>query len=310
MQARLLWKDLRQFGPAWVVLALAGLGGFGLAIYYAETAEARSVALWIVALGCTCLYALAVGSAALAGEREGGTMGWLDTLPVPRRVLWGSKAVFGVASTLVLAVVLFGVAAMRLELGEVPGSENVGRLGVILGVVVVLLEGVGWGLVWSAMLSNVVAAAALAVLCFLSLTASPGLDPRGLAEEWPVRLMLAVVTGGVSLWVFTRVGPPRREWSLRGGRRRRAAVGVGDSTGAAEIIKPRRGDAADAAAGVAGVAAGSRHGLASDRDRPDFSQCLESVSILDEPLWQRWSGAGRGGEHSCGLDRGADALRR
>ena len=74
--------------------------------------DVRSGALTPAALGWAVLYAFAAGAAAFAGERESKTLGFLDALPVARRTLWLGKATFALASTLGLALVLAGLAAL------------------------------------------------------------------------------------------------------------------------------------------------------------------------------------------------------
>ncbi len=78
---------------------------------------------------------------------------------------------------------------------------------------VIVLDVLGWGLFWSALLRNALAAAALAV-CTTGL-AVPIVDTglnlaRPYGDEWPIELGLAIVTTIASAGLFVKLGPPRR----------------------------------------------------------------------------------------------------
>jgi hypothetical protein len=154
MYARLWWKDARQFWPIWVFLALAAAVVQGLLLYFGGR-DARQGALGFSALICASLYAFAVGAAAFAGEREMGTLRLLDILPVDRWVVWASKVSFAVVTTLALALVLLAAAALNTERWN--GRE--------LDFGMMVLVALGWGLFWSAILSNALTAAVTAICC-------------------------------------------------------------------------------------------------------------------------------------------------
>ena len=78
MYLRLWWKDARQFWPIWTFLILAAAALQGLVLHYGDPSARHFGGLGIVALGWATLYACAVGSAAFAGERESGTLRFLD----------------------------------------------------------------------------------------------------------------------------------------------------------------------------------------------------------------------------------------
>src|SRR5271163_327314 len=111
MYASLWWKDARQFGPIWVFLALCAAGVQWLFLYFLGQ-DAVHGALGISALICASLYAFATGSAAFAGERETGTLRFLDILPADRRVVWTAKVSFAVVTTLALTLMLTSMAAL------------------------------------------------------------------------------------------------------------------------------------------------------------------------------------------------------
>ena len=115
MYMRLWWKDARQFWPIWVFLALAAAVMQGLVVHYAGPEVPREASWARLALCWTALYAFAVGAAAFAGERETGTLRFLDILPASRRVVWAGKVSFALVTTLALAGVLLLMAALGSE---------------------------------------------------------------------------------------------------------------------------------------------------------------------------------------------------
>ncbi len=171
MYARLWWKDARQFWPIWVFLVLAAAVVQMMAVVV-RGSDVNSVtfgALAIWAMCWTCLYALAVGAASFAGERETGTLRLLDTIPISRARVWAGKVSFGLVTTLALAFVLLLVAF----LGAVSSPENVlvgiepsFQLRMQVGTLfIVALQSLGWGFLCSAMLNNAVTAAIAAIFC-------------------------------------------------------------------------------------------------------------------------------------------------
>jgi hypothetical protein len=168
MYMRLWWKDARQFWPIWVFLALAAAVTQGLVLNYAGP-DARHGALGVLAWGWTCLYAFVVGAAAFAGERETGTLRLLDILPAPRTVVWSGKVSFALGTTLALAGTLLGMAALGTDRWGPQDDAFALRFGVSLGVMV--LHALGWGLFFSAILSNALFAA-IASICFTGLSSS------------------------------------------------------------------------------------------------------------------------------------------
>ena len=93
MYARLWWKDARQFWPIWLVLIVAAAVTQWMMLIFVG-GSARFGGLGISALIWASLYALAVGAAAFAGERETGTLTLLDHLAADRSVVWAGKVSF------------------------------------------------------------------------------------------------------------------------------------------------------------------------------------------------------------------------
>jgi hypothetical protein len=161
MFLRLWWKDARQFWPMWAFLAALVAFYQYIIVYYHHDRATETVFLPL-ALFWSGVYALAAGSAAFAGERETRTLGFLDAIPVPRRVLWNSKASFAFVSTLGVAIVL----AILAESATTRGShQGIGTWEAIVAFTPIVVESLCWGLFWSSFLPNALFAASLSIAC-------------------------------------------------------------------------------------------------------------------------------------------------
>src|SRR4051794_38602442 len=119
---RLWWKEALQFWPIWVVLVVTAAALEWLALRYGPPGL-REGALYPLAVAWASLYAVAVGAAAFAGEREAGTLALLDAMPVSRPLLWGGKVSFALVTTALLTLGLVGLAALG---SQAPGSRPFG----------------------------------------------------------------------------------------------------------------------------------------------------------------------------------------
>ncbi len=210
MLARLCWKEFRMFWPLWAFVGLAAVGFQWLLLETVQT-QAQTGILIVAALGWTALYAAAVGAAAFAGERENGTLSWLDTLPVSRPTLWTGKVLFGLVSTLVLAILLVVFAALgteRLDAARLSRGVILGSLGVIV------LESLAWSLFWSSLLKNVLVTAVLGIssvgMMGVLTTGDVGLvDFQRLSDQVLVRLAGVAIAFAISYVSVVR-RPQRR----------------------------------------------------------------------------------------------------
>jgi len=216
MYARLWWKDARQLWPIWAFLALAALAAQWLALRYWST-TIQQTSLVMLAIMWTSLYAIACGAAAFAGEREVGTLMLLDITPVPRRVVWSGKLSFALVTTLVLVSLLLAMAA----LGTPPEMSSISAQPLtpwdVASLLVIVLEALGWGLFWSALLRSALSAAVVAIFCtglssiylLVRLDAAMGEHPEALRPlaVWP--LGVALIAIAASHVLFTRSGLPR-----------------------------------------------------------------------------------------------------
>jgi hypothetical protein len=222
MIARLWWKESRQFGPIWVLLVLVALATQWLVLSNLHE-EARGGQLLVLAVAWTVLYAIAVGSAAFAGEREAGTLTLLDALPVGRRLLWRGKASFALVSTLALGLLLAALAGLSTTHWK---PEGFGWITLPLGAAALIGMAVAWGLFWSALSVSALLAAVLSVVCTV-LALKLVLDlVSGQATQWfdelqmqafgrstPWLIGVAAVTATVSARVMAR--RPRRSGANR-----------------------------------------------------------------------------------------------
>lgn len=225
MLARLWWKEARQFWPIWLFLVLLAVGCQWALLRFLG-ADARSGTLGALALAWTCLYGCAAGAAAIAGERENRTLTFLDTLGLSRPAFWGGKASFAVLSTLGLGAVLFGIAALGTDRWETSG---VGLGVVVAACAVMLLEVVGWGLLWSSVVNNPLTAAILTLFCLViipvAVEGSRDGSAPALVSAAPWRLAVTAAALAVSYAVVVRGEP--------GGRTRREARRV-------VVLEPRK----------------------------------------------------------------------
>src|SRR5262245_41632889 len=236
MLSRLWWKEVRQFWPIWVFLTLAAVVTQVLVLYYFGK-DARTGILVVFAMGWTCLYAFAVAAAAFSGEREARTLSLLDTLPVTRWKVWVAKWSFALLTTIGLGLGLLSIAWLGTQRWEI-GPTSFGWA--VFAGLVILVEVVGWGLFWSALLKSALAAAVLAICT--TMLAIPVLDvirnlDRELSMARPVQLAVAVAATLASALFFIRSGPPRRPVLGRAFRVRR--VRRAESPDEAEALVPR-----------------------------------------------------------------------
>src|SRR6185437_6357073 len=110
----LLWKEYREHRAIWLTLTVGGgTCLFGLARLMESDSlmtyhDGVREPLQGLAVLLTWTYGLVCGSILLAGEREEGTMTFLDMLPMRRLQLWLLKCLIGVVLFLGQVAVLTG----------------------------------------------------------------------------------------------------------------------------------------------------------------------------------------------------------
>ncbi|WP_406700631.1 hypothetical protein V5E97_17685 [Singulisphaera sp. Ch08] len=153
---------------------------------------------------------MVTASAAFAGEREAGTLGLLDALPVDRKVLWLGKTTFALASTLGLSLIMLILGYLgSTDLQDLPGkSEFIGHYGTLL------FESVAWGLFWSSLVGNPMVAGALALFCVgeVSYIASGGAKIEFISDSViPARVVMGALALAAS--AVATVWRPRVGWT-------------------------------------------------------------------------------------------------
>jgi hypothetical protein len=161
--SRVLWKEYREQRSVWLTLALLAVLALVIpASVFAPHGWASESnlleALRVVALVLAWTHGLVCGAMLLAGEREAGTLTFLDTLPVPRANLWRRKALSGALFVLAQVAVLGGLG-IGLGLVEAPVEVAAG----LLFLTVLALAGFAWGLLFSATTRTAMGAIGLAL---------------------------------------------------------------------------------------------------------------------------------------------------
>jgi ABC-type transport system involved in multi-copper enzyme maturation permease subunit len=128
MIASLAWKEYREQRRIWLTIALlAGVLIFAALEYPIGRAGPGPQLLTLITICFTLSigYGLVVGALLIAGERESGTLDFLDTSAGRRLTIWATKTIVGAAGVLVLSVVLAAVLVWRGVSGSlwVPALE-------------------------------------------------------------------------------------------------------------------------------------------------------------------------------------------
>jgi hypothetical protein len=158
MTGALLWKEYRDQRAVWVTMvASAALFLVGVA-QLADTEATRLEASRVVAVAFAWGYGLVCGALLLAGEREAGTLTFLDLLPASRMQLWAAKGLGGVLLVL-LQVAAVGAIGYGFRLVQGPFEVAVG----VILLVLLGLHGLAWGLWAGSVGRNVLNSVGLAV---------------------------------------------------------------------------------------------------------------------------------------------------
>jgi len=175
MTAALLWKEYRQQRSLWLAMVVvAGLLVTSIASvlglpggWDAPDLNLQSL-LNGVLLCLAAIYGVVSGALLLAGEKEEGTLPFLDNLMGQRRPLWSRKLLAGVCLTLSQAVAMVGVASAL-------GFASWERAIVLTALT---LNALAWGMLTGALWRNVL----LAALVGIALTAFAQLLPVAMQE--------------------------------------------------------------------------------------------------------------------------------
>jgi ABC-type transport system involved in multi-copper enzyme maturation permease subunit len=228
MTPSLVWKEYREQRSFWVALALVSVLALvgstwllslqGLSVDRDLTAGLQSLA---VLLAWT--HGLVCGALLLANEREGGTLSFLDQLPLTRWQLWRAKCLSGAGLT------LGQIAVLLVSVRIVQGSREGDSWSLVLVELLVSgLFGLAWGMLFSSFTRNVLNGIGLALLTGIfayPVVAIPVASVIALAPEQKngiVEALVALVAGAMSVapligsaLIFTRPDRLRRGSRVR-----------------------------------------------------------------------------------------------
>jgi ABC-type transport system involved in multi-copper enzyme maturation permease subunit len=208
-----VWKEVREQGLIGLTLVVLGSGVLAGAAALADPPAATAPPADVVrhlGLGLLATLMLAVtagvvcGGAVFAAEREAGTMGFLDALPVSRGRLWAAKLVAGLGLAAAQIGLLVAVAA---ALGLVPTAGWARAVGVFA------LVAFAWGAFGSTVARTTLGSVGVAIpaavvtavwvmlgVMLLSRSPATGIRPT---EALAFLVLMFVIPVGLSARVFT-----------------------------------------------------------------------------------------------------------
>lgn len=162
----LMWKEYRDHRLIWLTMAVVNIALLLLLMSVAQMAgfgprdDNLMMPLGPAAVLLVWAYGMLAGSMMLAGERETGTLAFLDILPVTRFNVWIAKTLIGLALLGGQVVVLsVSLAALR----DTTYSDPL-LWPYVLSMMMMGLIGLAWGLLFSAGGENVLRVIGMAIL--------------------------------------------------------------------------------------------------------------------------------------------------
>jgi ABC-type transport system involved in multi-copper enzyme maturation permease subunit len=166
--ASLAWKEYREQRPIWLTIALlAAVLIFGVLesmtpIGPAPPGTAKAHTLITICFALSIGYGLVVGALLIAGEREAGTLDFLDVSAGRRLTIWTTKTIVGAAGVLILSLILAGILVWLGALWSISVQAlEVGRWGWLRELPLWSLYAFAAGFLASATSRNVLRAAGL-----------------------------------------------------------------------------------------------------------------------------------------------------
>lgn len=199
MTAVVLWKEYRQQRAVWIAIALLAvlLPAILIPALGNETgwrvSETNPVR-WILAIllfGLVVTYGIVSGALLLAGEKEDGTLPFLDNLSGRRAPIWWSKLWAGVLFSLTQGLAL---AVLALILGIVTWRQAT-------ALPVVALYGLAWGLLAGSLCRGVLSAVIVGIVG-MGLTCGVGAGIPVLAFVLVAELAAAITGATIALCYF------------------------------------------------------------------------------------------------------------
>jgi hypothetical protein len=211
MMLQIAWKEYREHRSVWLAMAVIGsmlvIGPAVLlpALESSTSPQVDMVNMAMAAAGAVLTYGLVCGAMMFAGEREAGTLPFLEALTGRQFSLWRAKVAAGA-----LFCVLQGLALAGVGLAVAPGSPEIDPLHGFWLLPLVALDAFVWGLLASGLCRSVLTAAGLAVVFWF--TGVSVLVPCSFLG-WPTmvvfRIGLLALALPCSAVLFGRTEPPR-----------------------------------------------------------------------------------------------------
>jgi hypothetical protein len=202
MTAVLLWKEYRQQRAIWLALLLLALLVVGSLLAFLGPESGLRVSpgsslasgLSILVYCLVITYGLVSGAVLLAGEKEEGTLPFLDNLSGWRRPLWKAKVGAGSILTLSLSTLL---TALAVGLGFASWE-------MVLSLPLLGLDALAWGLLGGA-LCRTVLTAILTSIGLMALSWSMIVPATAAAPNYIVVLLIETVGGVVAAYASRRI---------------------------------------------------------------------------------------------------------
>jgi hypothetical protein len=164
----LAWKEYREHRPVWITMALVATT---LLVVITQVFPALGILslpsdsithVIVAAAGSVLTYGVVCGAMMLAGERELGTLAFLDALTGQRFPVWFAKMLPGT-----ILCVLQGLLVAAVAMVLIPEALPVRPVLGLVALPAVALDAFIWGLLASALCRSVLTAAGLAALFWL-----------------------------------------------------------------------------------------------------------------------------------------------
>jgi hypothetical protein len=164
MIASLAWKEYREQRPIWLTVGLLAVAlvyvvlNFVAPIGIAQAGTAKIQTLITICFTLSIGYGLISGALLIAGEREAGTLGFLDMAVCRRSTIWMTKTIVGAIGVFIFALALAGLLGM---LPVAVQDLHAGRWGWLRELPLWSLYAFAGGLLGSATSQSVLRAASL-----------------------------------------------------------------------------------------------------------------------------------------------------
>lgn len=210
----LLWKEYREHRSIWLTMVISTSLLALVLVQFTSGGDASStrvglVSIPLMVLGMAAAYGVVCGAMMFAGEREAGTMVFLDIFSGKRDLLWLCKFAIGILLAATEALVIALIVQQLLKqppppwlptlVGQKSGEAFISGTGTadpsywFAVLPLVTLEAYGWGLLGSSFTRRVLSGAAVAALMAAPVWLIAVFTPP------PVSLGIRLVTAGIAI---------------------------------------------------------------------------------------------------------------